>query len=221
MSPRQEMSMRIGIHDAENEHLKKKTFPNLALMKISAYHKARDDLVDWWQPDQKYDRVYSSKVFDYTPINPLLPSGTIRGGTGYRDIPLTLQLSKEIDECYPDYSIYPECDFAIGYLTRGCPRNCPWCVVPQKEGGIQSYRAWQDVVRPDTAKLTLLDNNILACDFGIEQLEELSHTSYKLDLNQGMDARLVTPEIARILSSVKWQRFIRFSCDKKEQLPAI
>lgn len=213
--------MKVALHDAEKEHLKKKTFPNLALMKISAYHKARDDLVDWWIPNEQYDRVYSSKVFDFTPTNPQLPPNTIRGGTGYREIPLTQQLPKEVDECYPDYSIYPDCDFAVGYLTRGCPRNCPWCVVPRKEGGIKPYRDWQDVVRPDTTKLTLLDNNILACDFGIEQMEKLSHTHYKLDLNQGMDARLVTPEIAEILSRIKWQRFIRFSCDKKEQLPAI
>lgn len=213
--------MKVGLHDAEKEHLRRKTFPNFALMKLSAYHKSLGDEVEWWNPETEFDRVYSSKVFDFTPTNPLLPPHVIRGGTGYEDIPINQTLTKEIDDCFPDYSIYPTCDFSIGYLTRGCPRKCPWCVVPKKEGEIKPYKTWREVVRDDTMKLTLLDNNILACDYGISQLEELSHTKYKLDLNQGMDARLVTEEVAQILSKLKWQRFMRFSCDRKEQIPSI
>lgn len=163
--------MRIGLHDAEQEYMKHKTFPNYALMKISAYHKARGDSVEWWSPMCHYDRVYSSKVFDFTPENLYLPPDTIRGGTGYDDIPLNQQLPPEIDAAFPDYSIYPECDYAIGYLTRGCPNHCPWCVVPEKEGGIKPYREWKQVVRPDTNKLVLMDNNILASEYGISQLE--------------------------------------------------
>ena len=78
--------MRIGLHDAEKEHFKHKTFPNLALMKISAYHKRKGDQVEWWNPLYRYDRMYSSKVFDFTPIDPYLSDDAIRGGTGYRDI---------------------------------------------------------------------------------------------------------------------------------------
>ena len=129
--------MRIGVHDAERDHMPRKTFPNYALMKISAYHKARGDSVEWWTPISRYDKVYSSKVFDFTPDNLYLPPNTIRGGTGYRDIPLNWKLPPEIDIAYPDYSLYPDCDYAIGYLTRGCPNRCPWCVVPEKEGGIK------------------------------------------------------------------------------------
>ena len=114
--------------------MKHKTFPNYALMKISAYHKARGDFVEWWSPMCHYDRVYSSKVFDFTPENLYLPPDAIRGGTGYDDIPLNQKLPPEIDAAFPDYSIYPECDYAIGYLTRGCPNHCPWCVVPEKRG---------------------------------------------------------------------------------------
>lgn len=156
--------MRIGLHDAEQEYMRHKTFPNYALMKISAYHKANGDSVEWWSPMCQYDRVYSSKVFDFTPENLYLPPDTIRGGTGYDDIPLNQQLPPEIDAAFPDYSIYPECDYAIGYLTRGCPNHCPWCVVPEKEGGIKPYREWKQVVRPDTNKLVLMDNNILASE---------------------------------------------------------
>ena len=213
--------MRIGLHDADREHMKHKTFPNYALMKISAYHKAHGDQVEWWTPMLSYDRVYSSKVFDFTPENPYLPPDTIRGGTGYRDVPINQTLPPEIDDIFPDYSIYPECDYAIGYLTRGCINHCPWCVVPAKEGNIRPYRTWEQLVRPDSDKLVLMDNNILACEYGISQLKSLCGSGYAIDLNQGMDARLVDDRIAQILSRLKWIRFIRFSCDQVSQIEPI
>lgn len=208
--------MRVGLHDAEAEHFRRKNkFPNYALMKISAWHKARGDIVEWWFPLGLFDRVYSSKIFDFTPENPYLPPDTIKGGTGYG---LFTELAPEIDGMFPDYSIYPECDYAIGYLTRGCVRRCRWCVVPKKEGDIRPYRSWQDLVRTDTDKLVLMDNNILACDYGIEQLAGLIGSGYKIDLNQGMDARLVTPEVADILAKLKWITSLRFSCDQESQI---
>ena len=211
----------IALHDAEKEHFKHKTFPNYALMKISAYHRQQGYEVEWWNPLCKYDRIYSSKVFDFTPVDPYLPDDAIRGGTGYRDLPMDKTLPQEIDNMYPDYSIYPDCDYAIGYLTRGCINHCRWCVVPDKEGHIRPYRTWQEVVRKDTDKLVLMDNNILACDHGISQLQSLIGSGYRIDLNQGMDARLVTPEVAEILSRLSWIRFIRFSCDQKSQIEPI
>jgi len=214
--------MKIGLHDAEKEHFRgKKKFPNYALMKLSAYHKARGDSVEWWDSKQSFDRVYSSKTFNFTPVNPSLPADAIKGGTGYIDIPLRLCLSDEIDAMYPDYTIYPECDYAIGYITRGCPNHCRWCDVPLKEGQIRPYADWRNIIRPDTKKLVLMDNNILASEYGIRQLAELAGTDYRIDLNQGMDARLVTPDIAGIISSLKWMRFIRFSCDTLSQIDAI
>lgn len=214
--------MTVGLHDAEKEYFRHgKNFPNLALMKISAWHKAQGDDVEWWVPVLHYDKVYSSKVFDFTPDNPELPDDAIRGGTGYRDMPMDQELPPEIDAMSPDYSIYPDCDYAIGYLTRGCPNHCRWCVVPKKEGQIRPYRCWQEIIRKDTNKLVLMDNNILACEYGIQQLENLIGSGYRVDLNQGMDARLVTDRIADILSRLKWIRFIRFSCDQKSQIEPI
>lgn len=213
--------MYIGLHDAEKEYLKNKHFPNYALMKISAWHKAQGDVVEWWNPLYKYGRVYSSKVFDFTPADPYLPEDVIRGGTGYRDIPMDKELPPEIDDMFPDYSIYPECDFAIGYLTRGCPNNCRWCVVPKKEGNIRPYRTWKDIIRQDTDKLILMDNNILSCKYGISQLESMIGCRYRIDLNQGMDARLVNDRVAYILSQLQWIRFIRFSCDQKAQIKPV
>ncbi len=210
--------MRVGLHDSEKEYLRCKTFPNYALMKISAYHKSIGDTVEWWMPLGHYDKVYSSKVFDFTPENPYLPSNTIKGGTGYD---VKSKLPDEVENCFPDYSIYPECDYAIGYITRGCPNRCRWCVVPEKEGNIKPYRTWQELVRPDSDKLVLMDNNILACEYGIQQLESLIDSGYKIDLNQGMDARLVDDRIAKILSRLRWIKNIRFSCDTKAQIAAI
>lgn len=214
--------MIIGLHDAEKEYFKHgKIFPNYALMKISAWHKAQGDAVEWWNPLYQYDRVYSSKVFDFTPTDPYLPEDAIRGGTGYRDLPMDKELPPEIDAMFPDYSIYPDCDYAIGYITRGCPNNCRWCIVPKKEGKIRPYRTWRDLVRQDTDKLVLMDNNILACEYGISQLESMIGSGYRIDLNQGMDARLVDDRIAGILSQLQWIRFIRFSCDQKAQIEPI
>ena len=211
--------MRVGLHDAEAEHFRgKKRFPNYALMKISAWHKAQGDTVEWWNPLGLFDKVYSSKVFDFTPENPYLPPDTVKGGTGYE---LFTELAPEVDGMFPDYSIYPSCDYAIGYLTRGCPNRCRWCIVPKKEGGIRPYRAWQDLVRQDADKLVLMDNNILACDYGIEQLAGLIGSGYRIDLNQGMDARLVTSEVADILARLKWINYLRFSCDQESQIEPV
>ena len=212
--------MIIALHDAERDRMPGKSFPNFALMKIAAYHKAQGDTVEWWNAlfNGTYDKVYSSKVFDFTPENMYLPPDTIKGGTGYG---LYGELPPEIDSQFPDYSIYPDCDYAIGYITRGCPNRCRWCVVPEKEGDIRPYADWRDIVRRDTNKLVLMDNNILACEYGIAQLMELAQSNYKIDLNQGMDARLVTPHIADVIASLKWIKYIRFSCDQIPQIEAI
>lgn len=214
--------MRIAVHDADMEHLntkrRQKTFPNYALMKISAYHKSLGNTVEWWDKSKDYDLVYSSKVFSFTPENPDLPADTVKGGTGYG---MFTELSEEIDVMFPDYSLYPDCDYAIGYITRGCPNHCRWCVVPRKEGAIKPYRTWEQLVRHDTDKLVLMDNNILACDYGVEQLESLIDSGYRIDLNQGMDARLVTDDIAQILSKLKWIKYLRFSCDTTAQIEYI
>lgn len=216
--------MLIGLHDADAEHLKKKKhskdekkkFPNYALMKISAWHKSKGDTVQWWMPLYQYDQVYSSKIFDFTPVNQYLPESTIKGGTGYD---IKSQLPPDVDNMFPDYSIYPQCDYAIGFLTRGCPNNCPWCYVPEKEGKIKSYRTWEELIRPDSNKLILMDNNILACGHGVQQLRALIDTEIRIDLNQGMDIRLVNEEHVMLFKRLKWIRYIRFSCDHEGQLP--
>lgn len=205
--------MRIGLHDSDETG-----FPNYALMKISAWHKAQGDTVEWWIPMCEYDRVYSSKVFTFTPENPYLPENTIRGGVGYGNYD---SLPDEIDNMFPDYSIYPDVDYAIGFLTRGCIRKCPWCVVPKKEGMIHPYRTWQEIKRPDSRKIVFMDNNVLACPHGIEQMKDMVGKKVWVDFNQGLDARLVTDEIAGILAGLRWIRQIRTACDTDANMEAV
>lgn len=205
--------MKIGLHDSDRTG-----FPNLALMKLSAYHKAQGDTVEWWIPMIQYDRVYSSKVFTFTPEETMLPKDTIKGGTGYGQYDA---LPDDIDSMYPDYTIYPECHHAIGFLTRGCIRACPWCVVPKKEGRIRPYSTWKDIKRQDSRDIVFMDNNVLACEHGINQIKEMIGQDVRVDFNQGLDARLITPEVAELLSKLKWIRFIRMSCDTDAMLDVV
>lgn len=205
--------MNIGIHDSDNTG-----FPNLALMKLSAWHKAQGDAVSWWVPMLEYDRVYSSKVFTFTPENPYLPPNTVRGGTGYGILD---ELPPEIDTVFPDYSIYPKCKHAIGFLTRGCIRRCPWCIVPKKEGLIRPYRTWREVKRPDSRDIVFMDNNVLACEWGREQIKDMGGQDVRVDFNQGLDARLIDDEVAGLLARLKWIRFIRMSADTDSMLDVV
>ena len=205
--------MRIGLHDSDATG-----FPNLALMKLSAWHKAQGDAVEWWNPLLTYDRVYSSKVFTFTPECPYLPENTVRGGTGYGILD---ELPPEIDAMFPDYSIYPKCDHAIGFLTRGCIRKCPWCVVPKKEGHIRPYRTWREIKRLDSRDVVFMDNNVLACEHGLEQIADMGGQDVRVDFNQGLDARLITDDVAKLLSRLKWINYIRMSADTDAMLDVV
>lgn len=205
---------RIGLIDVD-----KTRFPNLALMKISAYYKSQGDSVEWADPMfGEYDKVYASKIFVFTPdFTEVYNCPIERGGTGY-DIHKTLP--KEIDRMQPDYSIYPNIDSktAYGFLTRGCPNKCPWCCVPVKEGNIRPYMDVEEIAIDGRNKLILMDNNLLACDYGLQQLEKIIRLGYRIDLNQASDARLVTPDIAKVMAKVRWLTFIRFGCDTPGQV---
>lgn len=207
---------KIGLIDVDGHN----GFPNLALMKISAWHKAQGDHVEWWIGLKRYHRVYMSKVFTFTQdIDFVIQADEIiRGGTGYQSYD---DLPPEIEKTKPDYTLYPQCDYAIGFLTRGCIRSCPWCIVPKKEGSIRPAATWQEIKRPDSRKIVFLDNNVLAHNHGIAQIEELGQERIWVDFNQGLDARLIDYEIAGLLSKLHWIRFIRFSCDTPEMLPVI
>lgn len=210
--------MRIGLIDVDGHN-----FPNLALMKISAWHKAQGDQVEWWFGFHQYDRVYMSKVFgsSYTPdiFDPVNTKEIIKGGTGYG---LDNKLPDEIEHMYPDYSLYPELtkDTAYGFLSRGCPRGCPFCIVKDKEGR-KSYKVadlseWWNGQK----NIVLCDPNILACREHMDLLAQLAESKAWVDMNQGVDARMLTKENIDALNKVKIKR-IHFAWDLVEQSDAV
>ena len=204
--------MNIGILAVDSN------YPNLALMKISSYHKARGDNVEWYNHLCSYDKVYIAKVFSFTPdygyyIN---ADQVEKGGTGY-DIKKVLL--PEIDRMIPDYDLYNvDKNLAYGFLTRGCPNHCKWCVVPKKEGNIATYMDIEEIAVNGRKNIILMDNNILASDYGLQQIEKIISMGVRVDFNQGLDARLVTDDIARLLARVKWIKRIRFGCDTPGQI---
>lgn len=218
--------MKIGLVDVDGHAKKKKwgatIYPNLALAKIARYWRNRGGQISWASPMEHYDIVYMSKVFNFSPDDTYIYDADkiIKGGTGYD--PLS-QLPNEIDRLQPDYSIYPNIpkDTAYGFLTRGCPNKCRWCVVPKKEGAIRPYMDVDEIAIEGRRKLVLMDNNILAAgDYCIQQLQKIIERGYRVDFNQALDARLVTDEIAQLLAKVKWldNNRIRFGCDTHGQI---
>ena len=207
--------MNVGLLDIDSK------MANLALMKISAYHKSIGDFVKWHDPlFDRPDKLYASKIFTFTPdYDSAWPDcEIIKGGTGYD---ITSKLPEEIENCQPDYSIYPDCKSAIGFLTRGCIRKCSWCIVPEKEGNIHAVATWQQVKRNDSNEIMFFDNNVLACQHGIDQIVELGNQKVRIDFNQGLDARLIDSFVAELLCRCKWIRFIRISCDSQSMIEPV
>lgn len=193
--------MRIGLIDVDGHN-----FPNLALMRISAYHKARGDIVEWWWSDfVHYDIVYMSKIFSdaYSPDvpAPINADKVVKGGTGYA---IHLQDGKEvfnkeedkdlpagIEKMFPDYSIYPQFPYAVSMTSRGCPRGCAFCHVAAKEGrrsikvaNVSDFWCGQDEIK-------VLDPNITACRDKRDLMQQYIDTKAKIDFTQGLDIRLL------------------------------
>ena len=200
--------MRIGLVDVDGRN-----FPNLVLMKLSAWHKFRGDTVEFADPVAgRYDKVYLSKVFTHTPdCRDEYRCEVIRGGTGYRDY--TTTLPEAVEHTCPDYSLYGVGE-AYGFLTRGCPNRCPWCVVPHKEGAIRPHADIEEFLA-GRKRAVLLDNNVLASAWGLAQIEKIVRLGVRVDFNQGLDVRRIArnPELAELLARVRWLRFLRMAYD--------
>ena len=218
------MKNRVGLIDVDGGN----RFPNIALMKISAYHKTQGDEVSWYSPfDGWYDLVYLSKVFSFTPDYDYVINATEirKGGSGYcielengkevyhseRDI----QLPREIEHIYPDYSLYPLLteNTAYGFLTRGCPRGCDFCVVGKKEGKCSRKVADLKEFWGGQSNIVLCDPNILACKEWKDLLQQIIDSKATVDFNQGLDIRLMTEEKVKMLNQIKIKE-IRFAWDK-------
>lgn len=203
--------MNIGLIDVDSHN-----FPNLALMKISAYHKSIGDHVEWWNGLVCYDRVYQAKVFDDTyskdEDHVVMADEVVKGGTGYG---LDNYLPAEMEHTYPDYSLYPKLteDIAYGFLTRGCPRSCKFCIVTEKEGnqshkvaGLHEFWKGQKIIK-------LLDPNLLACLDHESLLNQLIESNAYVDFTQGLDVRLLNKDNINLLNKVKMKE-IHFAWDQ-------
>lgn len=215
--------MRVGLIDVDG-----KNFPNIALMKLSAHCKREGDTVEWYTPfSERYDVVFMSKVFSFTPDYDLVINANrvVRGGTGYCislingkevfDTAENIVLPEEIEHIYPDYSLYNITDTAYGFLTRGCPRGCEFCIVGKKEGKCSRKVADLSEFWNGQKNIVLCDPNILACKDWKELLQQLIDSKANVDFNQGLDIRLMTEEKAYMLNQVKIKE-IHFAWDRYE-----
>lgn len=223
--------MKIGLIDVDGKHRKSRwgstAFLNVALGKIARWHTMQGDSVEWARQrdlftTEPYDILYASKIFNFTPdIDYTQYSYKLldKGGTGYD---ISKRLPDYMERLQPLYDIFTWIPntHAYGKLTEGCPNHCPWCVVPQKEGNIRPYMDIDEIAIKGRNNIILMDNNILAAgDYAKQQLEKIIAKGYRIDFNQAMDARLVTPEYADLLAKVKWiHGRIRFGCDTTAQI---
>ena len=205
--------MKIGLIDVDGHH-----WPNLCLMKLSAYHKARSDTVEWHDGRKRYDLVYMSRVFtdsyskDYTGT--IHADHVIKGGTGYG---LSNCLPEEVEHSFPDYSLYPQFKgTAYGFLSRGCPRGCGFCIVGEKEGHRSTAVADLSEFWNGEKEIKLLDANLLACTDWEKLLFQLIESGALVDFTQGLDVRLITPEKAELLNRVK-TKMLHFAWDNPEE----
>ncbi len=196
--------MKIGLIDVDSHN-----FPNLALMKIAGYHNTKGDSVDWVWSFLHYDRIYMSKVFTFTTDDncPYLANEIIKGGTGY-DIKSTLPI--EIDDSQPDYSIYPECDFSLQFYSRGCIRNCPFCLVHDKEGDIHTVEPMD--LNPKGKWIEVLDNNFFANPNWREAVKHLKKCNQPVKFH-GVDVRIIDEEQAHALNNLRLKNGVHIAWD--------
>lgn len=208
--------MKIGLIDVDGHH-----FPNLPLMKLSAWHKQQGDHVEWYDPwkglVEEYDKVYMSKVFSFTPDydRPIYSKEIQKGGSGYciklvdgkevYDKSMDKNLPDEIEHIYPDYGIYPEetKDTAFGFLTRGCPRGCDFCHVEAKEGRCSVKVADLSEFWRGQKNIVLCDPNILGCKDHMELLQQLVDSNALVEFNQGLDIRLINDRNLELIRRIR------------------
>lgn len=211
--------MRIALIDVDGHN-----FPNLPLMKLSAWHKQHGDRVEWYDPltawNRSPDLVYMSKVFTFTADYPHPVNATkiIKGGTGYFYPYGGKILPDEAEHIYPDYGLYPQYtrDTAFGFLTRGCPRGCGFCIVGEKEGRKSQKVADLKEFWHGQKHIKLLDPNMYACKDWKDLSQQLIDSGARIDFTQGCDIRLMTAEKIEHIRKMNIKQ-IHFAWDRYEE----
>ncbi|MFT9496622.1 hypothetical protein [Anaerosolibacter sp.] len=224
--------MKVGLIDFDGK------IPNLALMKLSAYYKQSGADIFLNNVPKDADKVFCSVLFTWNKDKAEQLQQVYKniefGGTGWD---IYKQLPEDVEICKPDYELYAIEDIlprikggiatkeskikkaevivnaGIGFTSRGCIRNCGFCFVPPKEGKFRQVAEIKDLINPKSSTVILLDNNITADPYVIDKLHEIRDRRLVVDISQGIDVRLVTPEIAKALSEVKHLRSIHYAWD--------
>ena len=214
--------MRIRLIDVDGHN-----FPNIPLMKVSAYYKNRENDVAWYDPLTDWhtppDKVFMSKVFTFTPDypHPVCGKEIIKGGTGYNYPSGGKKLPEEIEHIYPDYELYPQFrNTAYGFLTRGCPRGCNFCIVKDKEGQKSVKVANLSEFWNGQKNIVLLDPNMFACKAWKELSIQLIESKAWVDFSQGCDIRIMDAEKTEHLKQIKVKQ-VHFAWDRYEDREVI
>jgi hypothetical protein len=197
--------MKIGLIDVDGHN-----FPNLALMRLASFHRAKGDEVEWCFPFARYDRIYRSKVFTFTPDDlTTYQCDDIRdGGTGYD---IKSRLPEEVERHTGlAYDLYPQYPFSVQFFSRGCVRHCPFCLVHDKEGDIHPVQPAD--LNPRGQWIEVLDNNFFANPEWREAVKTLQKTKLPVNLH-GVDVRIIDEEQAASLNSLKLKKNIHIAWD--------
>lgn len=199
------MTKKIGLVDVDGHN-----FPNLALMKLSSWHKAHGDDVEWVFPFSQYDRIYKSKIFTFTKDDETIYNAeqVIRGGTGY-DVKSILPDNVERWQNL-DYSLYPQYKFSIQFYSRGCIRHCPFCLVHDKEGTIHPVEPME--LNPQGEWIEVLDNNFFANPEWRSAVEDLEKTKQPIKFH-GVDVRIMDEEQAYWLNRLPLKTNVHIAWD--------
>lgn len=198
--------MKVGLYNLEEN------INNTAMMQVSHYYKKQGDEVELYNHffHDSYDEIYAFSIFNYTDKG-YVTSDMIKGGTGFN---IYSKLPLEIEDSDLDYSIFPSCQTSYVWFSRGCIRECPFCVVSKKEGHIHPVSPKN--LNPNGEWITVMDNNFFANPEWEESIKQLKKWNQKVDL-QGFDIRIFEKEHGRALQGLRLYKQLKFAWDNPKE----
>lgn len=213
---------KIGIVQVDGKYYQGVLFPNLAIMKIAGYHESKGDIVEWYNGnlyESMYKKIYASKIFSFSDMPDLPLHKSLIGGTG---IDFYNKLPQQIENSNISYSLYPDCNFHVGFSMKGCRFNCKFCCVPKKEGRPYVYNTIDEIlINPNGGnRLMLLDNDFFGGENWKANLERVIELKLKVCFVQGLNIRIITHDQAALLAKCKYQnsqfnqKYLSFAWDR-------